>query len=208
MSEYRTEQEAFWAGRFGDDYAARNRGERLIASNLALFARVLARTRQVHSVIEFGASIGLNLAAIRRLLPEARLSAVEINEKAVAELRKVPELTIHHRSMLEFTPEETHDLVLTKGVLIHLDPDELPDVYDLLHRSSSRYICVAEYYNPTPVTVSYRGHTERLFKRDFAGEMLDRFDDLKLADYGFVYRRDLLFPQDDINWFLLEKTNA
>ena len=37
--------------------------------------------------------------------------------------------------------------------------------------------------------------------------MLDRFDDLKLADYGFVYRRDLLFPQDDINWFLLEKGN-
>ena len=72
MSEYRTEQEAFWAGRFGDDYAARNRGERLVASNLALFAKVLARTRQVHSVIEFGASIGLNLAAIQRLLPEAQ----------------------------------------------------------------------------------------------------------------------------------------
>jgi spore coat polysaccharide biosynthesis protein SpsF len=28
---------------------------------------------------------------------------------------------------------------------------------------------------------------------------------LKLADYGFVYRRDIRFPQDDINWFLLEK---
>ena len=53
--------------------------------------------------------------------------------------------------------------------------------------------------------MSYRGHTEKLFKRDFAGEMLDRFNDLKLADYGFVYRRDMLFPQDDINWFLLEK---
>ena len=180
----------------------------MIASNLALFAKVLARTRQVRSVIEFGASIGLNLAAIRLLLPEAKLSAVEINETAVTELRKMPALTVHHRSMLEFSPEDTHDLVLTKGVLIHLDPDELPGVYDLLHRSSGRYICVAEYYNPTPVSVSYRGHTERLFKRDFAGEMLDRFDDLKLVDYGFVYRRDLLFPQDDINWFLLEKVDA
>ena len=152
MSEYRTEQEAFWAGHFGDDYVARNRGERLIASNLALFAKVLARTRQVHSVIEFGASVGLNLVAIRRLLPEARLSAVEINETAVAELCKMPELTVHHRSLLEFSPEGTHDFVLTKGVLIHLDPDELPKVYDLLHRSSGRYICVAEYYNPTPVS--------------------------------------------------------
>jgi hypothetical protein len=75
MSEYSTEQEAFWAGRFGDDYTERNQGGHLIANNLALFARVLARTTQVCSVIEFGASIGLNLVAIRRLLPEARLSA-------------------------------------------------------------------------------------------------------------------------------------
>jgi len=45
-----------------------------------------------------------------------------------------------------------------------------------------------------------------LFKRDFAGEMLERFADLKLLDYGFVYRRDPNFPQDDITWFLLEKS--
>ena len=123
MSDYRTEQEVFWAGRFGDDYVARNRGEDLIASNLALFTRVLARTRKVRSVIEFGASIGLNLVAIRQLLPEAKLYAVEINETAVTELRKMPELMVHHRSMMEFSPEGTHDFVLTKGVLIHLDPD-------------------------------------------------------------------------------------
>jgi len=27
---------------------------------------------------------------------------------------------------------------------------------------------VAEYYNPSPVAIPYRGHTDRLFKRDFA----------------------------------------
>ena len=46
---------------------------------------------------------------------------------------------------------------------------------------------------------------ERLYKRDFAGELLDRYPDLRLADYGFAYRRDPKFPQDDINWFLLAK---
>jgi hypothetical protein len=44
-----------------------------------------------------------------------------------------------------------------------------------------------------------------MFKRDFAGEMLDKFQDLRLLDYGFVYHRDTQFPQDDVNWFLLEK---
>ena len=81
----------------------------------------------------------------------------------------------------------------------------LPAAYDKLHQASRRFILVAEYYNPTPVEVSYRGHAERLFKRDFAGELLDRHADLRLLDYGFVYHRDPLFPADDISWFLLEK---
>jgi hypothetical protein len=37
--------------------------------------------------------------------------------------------------------------------------------------------------------------------------MLDRFPDLSLVEYGFVYHRDP-FPQDDLTWFLLEKPQA
>ena len=83
--------------------------------------------------------------------------------------------------------------MLIKTVLIHINPDALPEVYERLYKSSKQYICVAEYYNPTPVVVEYRGHTERLFKRDFAGELMDQFPDLKLVDYGFVYHRDNAF---------------
>ena len=72
-------------------------------------------------------------------------------------------------------------------------------------KASNRYILIGEYYNPTPVTINYRGHDDRLFKRDFAGEMLDKHRNLKLVDYGFLYHRDNYFDQDDINWFLLEK---
>ena len=64
---------------------------------------------------------------------------------------------------------------------------------------------ICEYYNPSPTTIAYRGHSDRLFKRDFAGEMLEKFSDLKLVDYGFSYHRDNSFPQDDITWFLLQK---
>ena len=56
-----------------------------------------------------------------------------------------------------------------------------------------------------PVEITYRGETGKLFKRDFAGEILDRFPDLALIDYGFAYRRDPNFPQDDLSWFLMEK---
>ena len=100
------------------------------------------------------------------------------------------------------------DFVLIKGVLIHLNPDVLPAVYDLLHAASTRFVCIVEYYNPSPVGIAYRGHADRLFKRDFAGELLARHADLRLVDYGFVYHADPNFPQDDLTWFLLEKQPA
>ncbi|MDA8164125.1 MAG: hypothetical protein M0017_03705 [Desulfobacteraceae bacterium] len=205
MSRYQTDQEAFWAGGFGDEYLLRNQGEKVVASNLHLFARVLSATSGVASIMELGANVGLNLKALARLLPGVQMEAVEINEKAAASLEQWGGARVHRCSILEFQPEIQSDLVFTKGVLIHIDPEKIPVAYDLLHRASRRYICVIEYYNPSPVAVSYRGHNDRLFKRDFAGDLLDRFENLRLVDYGFVYRRDRNFPQDDVTWFLLEK---
>jgi spore coat polysaccharide biosynthesis protein SpsF len=206
-----TEQEKFWAGNFGDDYVRRNQGENLIVANTALFSRILSRTANIRTVIEFGANIGLNLRAIQRLLPQASLAAIEINRDAANELRQaIPNTHVMEGSILEFAnhrkdPAQTWDLAFIKGVLIHINPEQLPTVYDHLHAASSRYLLVVEYYNPSPVEVPYRGHTGKLFKRDFAGEILDRFADLQLLDYGFVYRRDPVFPQDDLTWFLMEK---
>lgn len=205
MSEYKTEQESFWAGEFGDEYTSRNSGIDPVASNIALFAKILRRTGTVGSVIEFGANIGLNLKAMRYLLPNANFSAVEINQKAAEKLKQLGYIKVYHQSVFDFTPDRKFNFVLVKGVLIHLKPDRLPDIYDLIYRTSNRYICIAEYYNPTPMEVVYRGHADRLFKRDFAGEILARFKDVQLIDYGFVYRGDPVFPQDDITWFLMEK---
>jgi len=206
--QFKTEQENFWAGEFGDEYANRNQGEALVASNIALFSKILSRAGRIDSAIEFGANIGLNLMALRQLLPEADLSAIEINEKAVESLLRQEWINVYPQSILDFSPDRTRDLALIKGVLIHINPDMLPRVYDLLHQASQRYICMVEYYNPSPVVIPYRGESDKLFKRDFAGEMLDRFSDLRLVDYGFSYHRDNNFPQDDLTWFMLEKSRA
>jgi pseudaminic acid biosynthesis-associated methylase len=203
--DYSTEQEAFWAGDFGNEYLLRNSGPALIAANVALFSRILSSTRGVASILELGANIGNNLRALGQLLPGVQMTAVEINAQAAARLADIEGVTVHHQSLLDFEPARTHDLSLSKGVLIHIPPHRLADAYDRLYRASHRYVCLVEYYNPTPVEVPYRGNADRLYKRDFAGEMLDRYADLRLIDYGFVYRRDPNFPQDDANWFLLEK---
>jgi len=117
-------------------------------------------------------------------------------------------VVVYNQSILDFSWDVSpaQDLVLIKGVLIHINPDMLSQIYQTLYRLSRRYICLVEYYNSTPVSVSYRGYRDKLFKRDFAGEIMDKYPDLRLVNYGFVYHRDPNFPLDDSTWFLLEKT--
>ena len=205
---FKTKQEQLWAGDHTKAYIQRSDSPQLRASKAAAYAKILAHTRGVRSVIEFGANIGLNLRAIRHFLPDAKLSALEINETAVEALRQIEDLDVYHGSLLEFAPQQTWDLTLTMGVLIHVNPDRLRDAYDLLYRASNRYVCIFEYYNPTPAMIMHRGHEDQMFKRDFAGELLQAHPDLNLLDYGFVYRGDPVFPLDDVTWFLFEKPQA
>ena len=203
---FKTDQEVFWAGEFGTEYIQRNQGDALLASNLDFFAKALHAARKVKTAIEFGANIGMNLKALKLLHPMQEQHGIEINAAAARQLAQViPAEHVHQTSILDFQPGQTWDLVLIKGVLIHINPDALPQVYDKLVAASGRYLLVAEYYNPAPVAIPYRGHADRLFKRDFAGEIMDRHPQMQLVDYGFAYRRDPNFPQDDITWFLMEK---
>ena len=204
-AHYGTEQENFWSGQFGDEYVERNRSGALLAVKTAFFARALARSSGIHTALELGANIGLNEIALQRLFPEIQMDVVEINEKAANECRKIKNVTVHQGSILEFSMDKTYDLTFTSGVMIHINPEKLPVVYRCLYEHSKKYVLVAEYYNQTPVQVPYRGNTDRLFKRDFAGEMLDMYPNLHLVDYGFIYHRDPSFPSDDATWFLMEK---
>ncbi|GBR75484.1 putative methylase [Candidatus Termititenax persephonae] len=138
------------------------------------------------------------------MLPDCEISAVEINKKATQILHSKG-FKVYNQSILDFNVDYKRDFVFIKTVLIHINPEELQNVYQKLYDASSQYIMIAEYYNPTPVEVLYRGHSSKLFKRDFAGEMLDKFSNLKLVDYGFTYHRDNYYCNDDLNWFLLEK---
>lgn len=204
--QYSTEQEAFWAGTFGDEYIQRNQSQAYLAANLNFFSKALKLTGKPSSIIEFGANIGMNLRAIKLLFPSIEASGIELNETAASQLSEFLGADhVFNGSIFEYPVTKTFEVALIKGVLIHINPEMLPSVYQKLYDSSSRYILVCEYYNPSPVSISYRGHSDRLFKRDFAGEMLDTFSDLHLVDYGFAYKRDTSFPQDDITWFLMEK---
>lgn len=203
---YQSEQEVFWAGEFGNDYIARNNTDELLASNLHFFSNALNKIGKIESVIELGANVGMNLRALKLLYPMQKQFGIEINQKAHKQLASfLGAPNTFNGSIFDFKSSDKFDLALIKGVLIHINPEMLDAVYQSLYSLSARYIMIAEYYNRTPIEISYRGHSGKLFKRDFCGELLDKFPDLQLINYGFSYHRDKAFPQDDITWFLMEK---
>lgn len=103
---YKTEQEKFWAGKFGDEYIDRNNSYSIVSSNVALFSEIFGRNmsgKDINSVIEFGSNIGLNLKAISLIRPEMSFGAIEINEKAVGILKDSfqDKIKVYQSSILE-----------------------------------------------------------------------------------------------------------
>jgi spore coat polysaccharide biosynthesis protein SpsF len=199
-----------WAGTQGNDYAARSPGNINSMAYLwhTILCRNVSRGFNLASVIEFGAGMGTNLQALKRIYTHPtplHRTGVEINKDTCMHLAQHCE-TLICSPLQELKPLPPADLTYTRGVLIHIPEPDLPHVYDLLYHSSRRWIMVAEYYAPKRTMIPYRGQDNLLWKADFAGEMMDRHKGLILRDYGFVYHGDRDAPQDDVTWFLMEKT--
>jgi spore coat polysaccharide biosynthesis protein SpsF len=203
---FKTKQENLWAGEFGNEYTERSKNTDQLTSGLNFFSRTFEKVSEPESLIEFGTNIGVNLKVLKQLFPSLKVFGIEINKKAAEELSEVlGEENVFQGSIVDFEPTQQYEVALVKGVLIHVNPDMLGKVYEKLYTASSKYILICEYYNPSPVSINYRGYNDLLFKRDFAGEMLEKYNDLQLMDYGFCYKRDKTYFQDDVTWFLLRK---
>ena len=210
------DQEKFWSGEFGNQYTERCTGEQLIKSNEELFRRALRcsgwfdnysgyikDSYSGKTVIEFGANRGLNIYALSRLgFKTDNMSAVEINDSACNFLNEIPGLIVYNQSIYDECHWAKHDLVISRGVLIHQAPDWLPEAYEVLYNASNKYILLAEYYSPERREIVYRGEHNKLWAFDFIKPMLDK--GCKMLDYGFISKYDK-YPQDDITWALFSK---
>lgn len=196
-----------WRGQFGDEYSSRNRPtEASVQSLVRSWAKILERTWNVGSILEAGANVGLNLRALRRLT-DAELWAVEPNDGARQRL-VADEVVPADRALagdLRQLPVDDGavDLAFTRGVLIHVPPDELHQALRELHRASRRWLVVQEYFAPSEEVIEYRGHSDMLWRRDYGGELLDLFPDLQPVDQGFLWSRTT--GQDNLTWWLFQK---
>ena len=204
-----TNQIEFWRGAFGDAYTDRNAATpEQLRARVALWAEILDRmaVRPPRSILEVGANLGTNLRALRALTG-ARLLALEPNDKARAVLVRdgvvaAEDLRGGVAQAMEF-PDRAAELVFTSGVLIHIHPDHLAPALAEIHRCSARWIVCIEYFSDKAEEIAYRGHSEKLFKRDFGGLWLDQFPQLAVAGYGFAWKR--LTGLDNLTWFVFEK---
>ena len=200
-----TDQEFFWKGEFGNEYTERNSGEYYKIGKLNFWSEIINITGQLKTVLELGCNRGLNLEAIKSLNRNVLCRGVEINSKAI----KIAEENDHqilNSSVSDDLPKSLQsELTFTSGVLIHINPNKLKNVYRNLFNLSSKFILINEYFSTNPEEIIYRGNSDRLWKRDFAKDIKQYYPELELIKYGFNWRYDENKSSDDTNWFLFRK---
>ncbi len=200
----KTEQEKFWNSSFGNKYTQRTVENKFFTTRVKMWSDILSHANDIKSVFEIGSNMGRNMDVINFLLnKKISTNGIDINKKAVI-LANKNKHKVRNISVLDYSPKKKFDMSISCGVMIHINPNYLNKVYEVLYKSSKKYILISEYFNPKPVTVKYRGHTDRLFKRDFAKEIQKKYK-LKLIDYKFMWSNDNIYPCDDTTWFLFKK---
>lgn len=220
----------FWKGSFGNDYHERNHlapsdiargaGQELgarVAHLYYVFSRVAADATRVDSlpgnwpsparVMEVGCGTGNNFAAISRFDPDCQLYGCEPNAMARGFVEHFKEHmgnpSLHSCSLPQLhCNDESFDLVMTMGVLIHIPPQDIEAAVSELIRVSKRYIYVCEYFAPSEEMVPYQDRENMLWRRDYGSLLLAR-DELEFVEYGFNWRP--VNGLDNTTWWLFKK---
>lgn len=196
-----TRLESLWAGDFGDAYVERNRAA---GAPREPFWRAILSELAPRRVLEVGCNVGANLRWIADALTPHDVWGIDINEAAVAELRRtIPDVNAFVNPARELPFRDGwFDLVFTTGVLIHQPETTLPLVMAEIVRCSRRYILCGEYHADETVEVPYREQSGALFKRDYGRLYRELFPELQLRKQGFLGRAE---GWDDVTYWIFEK---
>lgn len=203
-----SQQTDYWQGEPGNAYIQRQTLS--IDNRVEMFVKALRMADSTEggfdprSFMEFGASVGDNLRALREMFPYAHLAGIDVNPEAVEKMKEAANFAAVG-DITGTTFWGLVELTMTRGVLIHVPPEKLPAAYANLYTHSNRYILIIEYFSPRLEEIPYRGQMGLLWKGPHAYQMMDAYPELKLIDYGFISSRDPVAPQDDLNFWLLSR---
>lgn len=203
----------FWGGESGRTYVDRNPlslkdSDALYLKDYGvtrreLNERFLGNLNRDLKILEVGANIGLQLELLRTL-GFKNLLGVELNDYAVEKAKQLhPKVDVIRGSAFDLPFRDGYfDLAYTSGVLIHIDPKDLPEAIDEIYRVSNRYIWCYEFAAREPVEIRYRDKQELFWKQDFLKLYISRFPDLKVVKAEEI---PVLNSTNFSQMFLLEK---
>jgi pseudaminic acid biosynthesis-associated methylase len=197
-----TRLERLWEGDFGDDYVDRNAD---VDRYRQPFWSALLASHRPARVLEVGCNLGGNLRWIAEAIGDEHTYGVDVNRKALAELRaRLPGVNGVWSPARDLPfRDRWFDLVFTMGVLIHQPEATLPLVMAEMVRCSRRYVLCGEYFAEQTVEVKYRGHEGALFKRNYGGLFGEMFPELRVVESQFLGREQ---GWDDVTVWLFEKS--
>jgi pseudaminic acid biosynthesis-associated methylase len=197
--------EGLWSGEFGDAYVERNL---TVGDQRGPFWQDLLARLRVEGVLEVGCNVGANLQWIVRGVPPRDVYGVDINEKALREVRKrLPDVnTLWSPARSLPFRDERFDLVFTSGVLIHQPPRVLPLVMAEVVRCARRYVVANEYFGTELAEIPYRGQTGALWKGDYGALYEELFPELRLVKSGPL--PEIPGDWEGVHHWLFEKRRA
>lgn len=189
---------AFWAGRFGTAYTARNQVK--WQERIPLLRRMAEQTGAA-SFRDVGCNAGWNLRALKAINADFAMSGVDINHNALqlASEAGFDVINAAATDVVDLFGSGSAELVITSGVLIHIPTDTLVATMQAIRDVSSRYVLAIEYASEREVAVDYRGHADRLWKRPY-GELYQSMS-LALVESGPAE------GYNDCHYWLLEKVS-
>jgi hypothetical protein len=102
--------------------------------------------------------------------------------------------------------DQKFDLVFSSGVLKRINPDDWLKSTRRMFEMSARYVLIGEYFNRTPIMINYRAEDDKLFKCDSGKLFVENFN-CTVLDYGFLWGQEYDSAGfDDINYWLIEKS--
>jgi pseudaminic acid biosynthesis-associated methylase len=188
----KTEQVNFWEGNFGKEYTDRNSYTEKTWDELYVgvygFTKIEMNNRFINhiakdsKILEVGCNIGLQLNGMQRMGFE-NIYGIELQPYAAEMAKKqTKNINIVCGSGFDLPFKDSYfDVVCTNGVLIHISPLDLPKIMAEMHRCSKKYIWGYEYYAEQTTEINYRGHSNYLWKADYASLFMKQFPDLKLV---------------------------
>ena len=217
MSE--NQQEKFWSGDFGKSYTDRNSRSNMEVDQAykAWYGVSRADMNEIFlgsfprdiRILEVGCNTGMQLVSLQSMGFNS-LYGIELQDYAVQRAKEYSEgINIIQGSAFDIPFKDNFfDLVFTSGVLIHIAPNNLPEIFSEMHRCSKKYIWGFEYYAPKTTSINYRGNEGFLWKADYGKLICDQFKDVALTKHQ-LYPYITEGEKGNVDaMYLLEKKNA